>query len=80
MEKLLHEGSIEFVSLSRPLIAEPDLPNRWFNCIGKVSTACVSCNVCLAFKEEYGCALRRKRIKREMFEERFSQLWRESFK
>lgn len=80
MEKLLHEGSIEFVSLSRPLIAEPSLPNRWFNCIGKESTACVSCNACLVFKEEYGCALKRKRIKREIFEERFSQVWRESFK
>jgi NADH:flavin oxidoreductases, Old Yellow Enzyme family len=79
MEKLLQEGSIEFISLARPLIAEPNLPNRWFNYIGKETTACVSCNACLAFKE-CGCALKKKKIKREMFEEGFSQLWRESFK
>jgi 2,4-dienoyl-CoA reductase-like NADH-dependent reductase (Old Yellow Enzyme family) len=80
MERLLHEGGIEFLSLARPLIAEPGLPNRWFNCIGKETTACVSCNACLAFKEECGCALTKKKIKREIFEEGFSQLWRESFK
>lgn len=80
IEQLLLEGSIDFVSLSRPFIAEPGLPNRWLNYIGKESTACLSCNACLVFKEEYGCALKRKRIKLEMFEERFSQAWRETFK
>lgn len=80
MEKLLHEGSIEFLSLSRPLISEPNLPNRWFNCIGKETTACVSCNACLAFKEVCSCALGKMKIKRELFEEKFFQVWRESFK
>lgn len=80
MEKLLHEGTIDFLSLSRPLIAEPGLPNRWFNGIGKEITACVSCNACLVFKDEYGCALRRKGIKRELFENGFSEAWRDSFK
>jgi 2,4-dienoyl-CoA reductase-like NADH-dependent reductase (Old Yellow Enzyme family) len=80
MEKLLQEGKIEFLSLSRPLMAEPGLPNRWLKGIGKETTACVSCNACLVFKEEFGCALKRKQIKREIFEERFSQVWRDSFK
>lgn len=79
IEQLLLEGSIDFVSLSRPLIAEPNLPNRWLNYIGKESTACISCNACLVFKEECGCALKRKKIKIELFEESFSQAWRETF-
>lgn len=29
MEKVLNESKIEFLSLSRPLIREPNLPNRW---------------------------------------------------
>lgn len=45
MEKVLNEGRIEFLSLSRPLIREPDLPVRWQ--IGDTAPAqCVSCNMC----------------------------------
>lgn len=45
MEKVLNESRIEFLSLSRPLILEPDLPSRWKN--GDTSPAkCISCNSC----------------------------------
>ncbi len=45
MNKALNDGSIEYLSLSRPLIREPDLINRWQN--GECSPAkCVSCNMC----------------------------------
>ena len=45
MERVLNEGNIEFMSLSRPLIREPDLPNRWIS--GDITPAkCVSCNMC----------------------------------
>lgn len=45
MEAVLNEGRIAYLSLSRPLIREPDLPNRWHN--GNTSPAkCVSCNMC----------------------------------
>ncbi len=45
MEKVLNEGGVEFLSLSRPLICEPDLPNRWKS--GDRSPAkCISCNMC----------------------------------
>jgi 2,4-dienoyl-CoA reductase-like NADH-dependent reductase (Old Yellow Enzyme family) len=44
-EKVLREKAAEFISMSRPLIREPDLPNRWKN--GDASPAlCVSCNQC----------------------------------
>jgi 2,4-dienoyl-CoA reductase-like NADH-dependent reductase (Old Yellow Enzyme family) len=80
LENLIQEGNLDFISLSRPLIAEPGLPNRWHKGIGKETTACVSCNACVVFKEEYGCAFKRRKIKLEMFEERFSQVWKDSFK
>lgn len=44
-EKILRRGEVDFISLSRPLIYEPDLPNRWKN--GDLSPAkCISCNSC----------------------------------
>lgn len=44
-EKILQEGTIDFVALSRPLIIEPSLPNRWKN--GDLSPPlCTSCNGC----------------------------------
>jgi len=44
-EGILREKVAEFVSMSRPLIYEPDLPNRWKN--GGTSPAlCTSCNEC----------------------------------
>lgn len=45
MEKVLNEGRIDFLSLSRPLIREPDLPNRWKSG-DKIPAQCVSCNMC----------------------------------
>ena len=45
MDRLLNESKLEFLSLSRPLVREPDLINRWEN--GDTSPAkCVSCNAC----------------------------------
>lgn len=45
MEAVLNEGKIEILSLSRPLVREPDLPNRWND--GDITPSkCVSCNMC----------------------------------
>ncbi len=48
IEKILSEGSADFVSLSRPLIREPDLPNRWLSGISSSTADCISCNACLS--------------------------------
>jgi 2,4-dienoyl-CoA reductase-like NADH-dependent reductase (Old Yellow Enzyme family) len=46
-ERLLQANKCDFVSMSRPLIYEPMLPNRWFE--GDITPAkCISCNSCLA--------------------------------
>ena len=45
-EKILNDNQADFISMCRPLIYEPDLPNRWKN--GDISPAkCTSCNSCL---------------------------------
>ena len=47
MEEFIKENITDFIALSRPLIHEPDLPNRWKN--GDLSLPlCTSCNGCLA--------------------------------
>ena len=44
-DHLVNEGTTDYVSLSRPLIREPDLINRWKS--GDLSKAtCISCNAC----------------------------------
>ncbi len=46
IEKLLQDGETDLISMSRPLIWEPDLPNRWES--GDISPPlCTSCNQCL---------------------------------
>ncbi len=47
MEDILARGKADFISLSRPLIREPFLPQRLME--GKATEAqCTSCNMCLA--------------------------------
>lgn len=44
-ERLIDENACDFVSLSRPLIAEPDLIRRW-NMEDSFRAKCVTCNAC----------------------------------
>jgi len=47
IEELLTRGITDFVSLSRPLIREPDLPNKWLKGTGENTCKCISCNGCV---------------------------------
>jgi 2,4-dienoyl-CoA reductase-like NADH-dependent reductase (Old Yellow Enzyme family) len=44
-EKIVKDGHADFISMSRPLIMEPDLPQKWLNKLSDRST-CTSCNRC----------------------------------
>jgi len=63
IKKAIEVKGIDFISLSRPLIREPDLPARWIN--GEQSPAeCVSCNKCFQGGLSMGgifCALLKKK-------------------
>ena len=60
MERLLGATGIAYFSFARPLLAEPDLPNRWRS--GDRSRArCISCNLCQKGSPEGNiCAMREK--------------------
>jgi len=47
MEAIVQGGKVDFIALCRPLIREPDLPNRWRAGSGKRVPECVSCNSCI---------------------------------
>jgi len=47
LETIVQGGKVDFIALCRPLIREPDLPNRWKAGIGKRVPECVSCNSCI---------------------------------
>jgi len=44
MENVLEKGMADLISLARPLIREPDLPNKFKE--GKEKADCISCNGC----------------------------------
>ena len=48
IEQILNEKNADFISLCRPLIREPDLPNKWLKGTGKITCECISCNGCTA--------------------------------
>ncbi|MBN1584646.1 MAG: NADH:flavin oxidoreductase [Anaerolineae bacterium] len=52
MEQILEEGSADMISLCRPLIREPDLPNRFRD--GQDRATCISCSQCWPREGELG--------------------------
>ena len=65
-ESLLAAGACDYIALSRPLIAQPDLPSLWE--AGDIDQCeCVSCTMCFlpAFKGEgIACVQKQRREKR----------------
>jgi len=47
LEAIVRDGQADFIALCRPLICEPDLPNRWLEGRGGPAAACLSCNACI---------------------------------
>ena len=65
-ENFLKTGVTDFISMCRPLIYEPNLPNRWMS--GDLSPAkCTSCNSCYVtiFTGPVYCVVRRRLEKKE---------------
>lgn len=54
MEHWLNQGNIDAISLCRPLICEPDLPNIWKNKTNQKSK-CISCNRCFDYTDGFNC-------------------------
>jgi len=52
IEAVLGSGAVDFVSMSRPFIRQPDLPNLWYSGKGPDRSECISCNACIMGGEE----------------------------
>lgn len=48
LEEIFKMGKLDYFGLARPLVREPDLPNRWLEGRGGQESTCTSCNRCLA--------------------------------
>lgn len=48
-DDVLQKGDADLISISRPLIREPDLPNKFRE--GKEKADCISCNGCMRFQK-----------------------------
>lgn len=53
IEKTLSETPVTAVSLCRPLVREPELPNRWKT--NRAKAACISCNRCFMSRGIIAC-------------------------
>jgi len=58
MEEVLNKTDIELISLSRPLLREPDLPNK-MKADPAVISKCVSCNACYS-SQAHKCVFRKR--------------------
>ena len=47
VEEVLNSKAVDFVSMCRPLIRQPDLPSLWRSGEGPDKAECVSCNACM---------------------------------
>lgn len=52
IEEIVGSGWADFLSMSRPLIRQPDLPNLWLTGEGPDRAECISCNTCLPLGED----------------------------
>jgi 2,4-dienoyl-CoA reductase-like NADH-dependent reductase (Old Yellow Enzyme family) len=58
IEEVLTAKAADLVSLSRPLIRQPDLPNLWRSGEGPDKAECISCNACLPLNSPVGCRVK----------------------
>ncbi len=71
IEKILQQEIADFIAISRPLIYEPDLPNRWKN-DDFSPPLCTSCNQCFGtvMAGSLHCPVKKKLEKRRKREEK----------
>lgn len=50
-EELLKQGRADFISMARPFVCQPDLPNIWLSG-GPDKAKCISCNACFSVGEQ----------------------------
>ena len=74
-ERLLTDGTADYISICRPLISEPDLINRW-KAGDRSKSTCISCNHCIeqAKKGDGICCVPLEKSSPEIFFPQFTQV------
>jgi 2,4-dienoyl-CoA reductase-like NADH-dependent reductase (Old Yellow Enzyme family) len=74
-ERLIIDGTADYISMCRPFISEPDLINRW-KAGDHSKSACISCNHCIeqAKKGEGICCVPLEKSDPETFFPQFTQI------
>jgi len=49
IESICQQGKVDYFGFARPLIREPNLPNRWLEGTGNAECDCISCNQCAQY-------------------------------
>jgi 2,4-dienoyl-CoA reductase-like NADH-dependent reductase (Old Yellow Enzyme family) len=47
LEEIVRRGNVDLIAMCRPLLRDPDLPNRWLEGRGPSTADCTSCNSCI---------------------------------
>lgn len=78
LEEIINRGTVDFFAFGRPLISEPDLPNRWLEGRGSENADCVSCNSCfLEVKSKpLKCVLKQNRLKQNVVKNLVPHIWK----
>jgi 2,4-dienoyl-CoA reductase-like NADH-dependent reductase (Old Yellow Enzyme family) len=82
LEEIAKSGLVDFFSMSRPFICEPDLPNRWLEGRGKDRADCISCNTCIISMREgvIYCMFKKDKEKQKETQKLLNETWRAVFK
>ena len=82
LEEIIKSEITSFISMSRPFICEPDLPNRWLAGRGKRRADCISCNMCLTTMREgiVHCLFKADKEKHRETQKFYTEYWRNFMK
>ena len=69
MQDLLDKGTVQMISLCRPLIAEPDLPNK-LRTMPSYEHKCVRCGQCWPKPPKYGVACYNEAVQRKLAQQK----------
>lgn len=79
LEQIVNRSKVEFISLARPLVCEPDLPRRWLEGRGSPDADCMSCNSCIvdgASGQTLHCVLKRSPLKQKLVKAVAPRVWK----
>lgn len=80
LEEIIKKEKVDFFNFARPLLREPDLPNRWLEGRGRPEADCISVNLCFRALNEMAepvhCVVLRRKIEKQKAEAQAARQYR----